>query len=251
MKLADIQTARAAVPPRILIYGEHGIGKSTWAAGAPRPIFLQTEDGLTGIDAPRFPLATDFDQVESALTALCEPHDFGTVIIDSADWLEAIVQRAVAIKAGHKGIEDFGYGKGYSYACDKFREVLSMLNFLRTERGMGVILTAHARAKRFNDPLTEPYDRYEIKLHEKTANLLCEWCDVVGFASLRYTTKSADGGFGGKVTRAVETGERTLSVISSPAYEAKNRYGILNGTMPLTYAALEMAITANTQAKEF
>ena len=33
-----------------MLYGTHGIGKSTWGAMAPDPIFIQTEDGLAEVD---------------------------------------------------------------------------------------------------------------------------------------------------------------------------------------------------------
>ena len=45
-----------------MLYGTHGIGKSTFASCAPKPIFLQTEDGLGEIDCDKFPLTTTFDQ---------------------------------------------------------------------------------------------------------------------------------------------------------------------------------------------
>ena len=37
-------------PPRFLIYGVEGIGKSTLASQSPNPIFIPTEDGLDQID---------------------------------------------------------------------------------------------------------------------------------------------------------------------------------------------------------
>ncbi|MDR0869400.1 MAG: ATP-binding protein [Planctomycetaceae bacterium] len=44
--LQTIQTGKAQAPPRLLIYGTEGIGKSTFGASAPKPIFIPTEDGL-------------------------------------------------------------------------------------------------------------------------------------------------------------------------------------------------------------
>ena len=49
-QLARIQRGRTPMPPRILIYGTEGIGKSTFASESPKPIFLQTEDGLGEIE---------------------------------------------------------------------------------------------------------------------------------------------------------------------------------------------------------
>ena len=61
--LESIQHGRQPKPPRVLLYGVEGIGKSTFGSEAPQPIFVQTEDGLDEIDCDRFPLATKFDDV--------------------------------------------------------------------------------------------------------------------------------------------------------------------------------------------
>ena len=68
--LETVQRGRASKPPRILCYGVEGIGKSTFGAQAPNPIFIQTEDGLDEIDCNRFPLAASYDEVAAALTDL-------------------------------------------------------------------------------------------------------------------------------------------------------------------------------------
>ena len=48
MAISLNQLVRAAQPklPIMTLYGVHGIGKSTFAAQAPSPVFIQTEDGL-------------------------------------------------------------------------------------------------------------------------------------------------------------------------------------------------------------
>jgi len=55
--LEQIRTGKQSSPPRILLYGTEGIGKSTFAAQAPNPIFIPTEDGLNEIDCASFPMA--------------------------------------------------------------------------------------------------------------------------------------------------------------------------------------------------
>ena len=90
--LETIQSGRENRPPRIMIYGSEGVGKSTFGASAPSPIFIQTEDGLGELDCNKFPLAHSLAEVLAQLTALRdEQHDFQTVVIDSADWLERLI----------------------------------------------------------------------------------------------------------------------------------------------------------------
>ena len=48
--LSTVQTGLHPTPPRIVLHGTPGVGKSTVAAHAPNPIVIQTEDGLGQID---------------------------------------------------------------------------------------------------------------------------------------------------------------------------------------------------------
>ncbi len=63
MRLHLVKRGFEPAPRRILCFGTNGIGKSTWAANAPAPIFIQTEDVLGNIDEDRFPLATQYGDV--------------------------------------------------------------------------------------------------------------------------------------------------------------------------------------------
>ncbi|MEX0641137.1 MAG: AAA family ATPase, partial [Pirellulales bacterium] len=104
--MQQIHQGRRHSPPRLLIYGTEGIGKSTTAAGAPNPIFIPTEDGLDQIDCASFPLAQKLADVDAALQSLVrEEHDFQTVVIDSADWLERLVWDQLCEQYGVSSIE--------------------------------------------------------------------------------------------------------------------------------------------------
>jgi len=75
--LKQIRSGSRHSPPRLLLYGTEGIGKSTTASQAPKTIFIPTEDGLDQIDCDSFPLARRFDEVMSAISALySEQHDY-------------------------------------------------------------------------------------------------------------------------------------------------------------------------------
>ena len=51
----------------------------------------------------------------------------GTLVIDTADWAERLCIQAVCAKAKVNGIEDFGYGKGYTYVKEEFGKLLDAL----------------------------------------------------------------------------------------------------------------------------
>lgn len=244
--LSTIKAGKTPKPPRILVHGGEGIGKSTFFSRAPRPLFIQTEDGLDELDVAKFPEegpATSYTQVMDVIAALYQQeHDFKTVVIDSADWLENLTWKHVSEENNKENIEDFGYGKGYIFAADAFRTLLEGLNALRLKKGMVIGLTAHSQVKRFDDPSTEPYDRYLLKMHARTASMLAEWCDVIGFASQRTIVQSEDVGFDKKAKRGITTGERLLWTQERPAFIAKNRYS-LPESMPLEWAALSDCIS--------
>jgi len=237
--LKSIRKNEALAAPRILVYGVEGIGKSTFAAGAPSPIFILTEDGLGALLVDHFPIAAKIGDVLDAIAALFDgDHNFGTVVIDSLDWLETLIWRDIESKYEAK---DLAYGKGAMIAADKWREILDGLTALRNERGMAVILIAHTEIKRFDSPETEPYDRYQPKLQARSSALVREWCDAVLFANYKTIVKKDDVGFNKTVARGISTGERLLFTSERPAYMAKNRYG-LPESIALAWPAFESAI---------
>jgi hypothetical protein len=242
ISLASLSRSTAIAAPRILIHGVAGVGKSTFAAAAPSPVFVPTEDGLGMLDVAHFPLARSFDAVMEALVALySEPHEFKTVVVDSVDWLEPLIWQRVCQDNQWASIEEPGYGKGYIAALELWRQYLDGLNGLRDERGMAVIQIAHTDIKRFDSPEHEPYDRYVIKLHSRAAALLQEHSDVVLFANYRISTVKADVGFNKKVTRALGSGERVVYTAERPAFLAKNRYA-LPDVLPLDWPAFQAAM---------
>ena len=232
--LKSIRKNEAIAAPRVVCYGVEGIGKSSFAAGATKPIFILTEDGLGSLKVDHFPMAQSFDDVMGAIDSLyTEKHDFETVVLDSLDWLEAIIQRE--IEAKHEA-KDLAYGKGALIAAEKWREILEGFNALRNDKGMAVILIAHTTIKRFDSPETEPYDRYQPKLQERSNAVVREWCDALLFANYKTIVKNADVGFNKAVARGISTGERLLYTSEKPAYMAKNRYN-LPESIPLSWNA--------------
>ena len=242
ISLASLKSTTALSPPRALVYGVAGVGKTSFAASADRAVVVKTEDGLGTIKVPHFPLARSFDAVMEALAALySEAHDYKTVVIDSVDWLEPLVWARTCKDNNWSSIEEPGYGKGYIAALGLWRQYLDGLNALRDERGMTVIQIAHTDIKRFDSPEHEPYDRYVIKLHARASALLQENSDAVLFANYRISTVKSDVGFNKKVTRALGSGERVLYTAERPAFLAKNRYG-LPDMLPLDWQAFAAAM---------
>ncbi len=235
--LDRIMSGPTAHPRRILLYGVAGVGKSTWAASAPNPIFVQTEEGLDDIGAPRFPMASSFEEVMQYLAALYqEDHPYRTVVIDSLDWLERLIHAVVCEKRGVGNIEEIGFAKGYTFALAHWKDVLDGLDALRSQRGMTAIVIAHAKVERFENPETDAYDRYVPRLHKAANALVTEWADEALFANYKVHTRTSDEGFNRKRAQGLGTGERILRTSERPSHLAKNRLG-LPDEMPLAWDA--------------
>jgi hypothetical protein len=251
--LAQIHKGKQQLPPRLVLYGTEGIGKSTFASQSPAPIFIQTEDGLGEIDCDKFPVATTLDDVITALTALhAEKHDYHTVVIDSLDWLERLIFDELCRQYNVTSIEkvDGGYAKGYTHALPHWRQVLGLLNRLRLERGMVVLGIAHAKVEKFEDPEATAYDRYSPRLHKHACSLVCEWADAVLFATRKIRVQSEEAGFNRKraIAHALgkDGGERVLRTIGGPSCVAKNRFS-LPEQLPLSWDSFMQALVQQTQ----
>lgn len=239
--LSTVTTGCENRPPRIIIYGSEGIGKSTFASHTPNPIFIQTEDGLSSINAAKFPLATSFEQVIDQLKAvLNDEHNFNSLVIDSLDWLEHLIWDKVCEEFGVRNIDkaDGGFGRGYMQALTHWREITALLDEIRAKRNMVICLVAHAKVERFEDPENASYDRYAPRLHKYANSLMCEWVDAILFATRRIRV---DKEAGKASAIGSNGGERVLRTAGSPACIAKNRYS-LPEEIPLSWQAFVESI---------
>lgn len=236
MTLANVRRGVRPAPDRILLVGTEGIGKSTFAACAPKPIFIAAEDGIRHLDVASFPEPKTLEDVTGALAELAtESHEFETLAIDTVDWLEPLIIDHTCRLNGWANIEAPGYGKGYVAALSEWRSFLATLERVRRERGMEIILLAHAQIRNFANPAGDDYARYECKLHKGAAALLKEWTDANLFACHEEFVSEKDG-----KSKGVSTGKRLLHTERTAAWDAKNRHN-LPAEIELSYAAYAAA----------
>lgn len=226
MFLEQVTKGRKIRARRTAIYGVHGIGKSTFGANADGAIVIPLEEGVDDIDCASMPRPTTFDQAVMALSELYSEHPYRTVVIDTLDALEVLIHKQVCEARKVTSIEEINYGKGYLLALPLWRDFLAGLEGLR-DRGMSIILIAHAQIEKFQNPETEGYDRYKPKLHKAAAAMIMEWCDEVLFATYKVYTKVTEENFGKTIVKAVgKSDDRVLRTTERPAHLAKNRLGM-------------------------
>lgn len=231
ISIKNLHQVKSHLPPRVLIYGPPGIGKTTLGSEWPAPVFLQIEDGTpSDLTLSSFGRLTTYDEVMEAIAALyTEEHAGKTLVIDSLDKLEPLVWNKVCADNNWQSIESPGYGRGFVQADSVWRDLLEGASALRRDKGMGVVYIAHSTIETVNDPTTASYSQYNIRLHKRAVGLMQDEVDAIFFlnqdVSLLQNDPKAKAGPGTRL-RASGGGNRWIHATPRPAYIAKNRYGL-------------------------
>ena len=212
---------------KVVLYGPEGIGKSSFAAQFPDPLFIDTEGSTRQMDVRRLPRPTSWAMLMQMIAEVAQNPDVcKTLVIDTVDWAERLCSEHVCQSAQKKSIEDFGYGKGYVLVKEEFGRMLNRLSDV-VEKGINVVLTAHCILRKFERPdESGAYDRWELKLGNKTGSqisaLVKEWSDLLLFANYKETIIES----GDTKRKKAYGGERVMYTQHHPAWDAKNRYGL-------------------------
>lgn len=226
---------------KVLVYGPEGIGKSTFASQFPDPIFIDTEGSTEHMDVIRVdPAPASWAELLEIVRQMATPpyrDGYRTLVLDTADWAEKLCSRNLCDARGYKGIEDFGYGKGFTYLEEEFGKLLNLLTDV-VNTGNNVVITAHAAMRKFEQPDEQgAYDRWELKLKKKTAPLAKEWADAVFFANYKTIVVNVDGQGAARGKNKVQGGRRVMYTSHHPCWDAKNRFGLAD-ELPFEYAQI-------------
>jgi hypothetical protein len=212
-------------PQKVVIYGPEGVGKTTLASDFPSPVFIDAEGGTDHMDVPRIEVQ-DMKGVRAALAHIkANQGEFKTVVLDTIDWIEKRLVKDVCAQYGKDSIEKIegGYGKGYNILSEQFLAFLDGDLEGMLKAGFNVVLLAHAKVEKHEDPeLAVSYDRYTLKMEKKTAPLVKEWADALLFYRFKAATAEREGT--GK-HRGISRG-REIATSRTAAFDAKNRHGL-------------------------
>lgn len=228
ISLSSLKSTKRSDPPVILLYGVDGIGKTSLAAEFPDALYLPTQGERTPSDVELVTPGTieSFDDLLDVFgELLTEEHDRKTVIIDSLDGLESLVWRATCLRIGVASIEEAGFGKGYVEADTEWNEFMAAASAL-AQRGICVVMLAHPEIVRFDSPVTDPYSRYQPKLHKRANALVREKSDIVAFMNYRVSIKEKEVARQTKVAHAEGGKERQIHLVEGAGFNAKNRYSM-------------------------
>ena len=229
-KLSSLKSSTALNPPIIVIYSEPGGGKTTWAASAPNPLFIDTEKGSGFVNVARAgdlfgkDYMDSYDDVIATMKMLVkEEHDFKTLVIDSLSAMINLINDKVCDEEKVDSIGDIPYGGGYSKAKDKWLDMFKAFEALRSKKEMIIVVTAHSETEKFTDPKTlNSYNRYNLRgVNDKYLGVIKERADYILFANDDYVYQEKKAGFSSD-TKVVSKGKK-LFTKSQPSYLAKAR----------------------------
>jgi hypothetical protein len=232
---------RGVIPTakKVVIYGPEGIGKSTFASRFPDPVFIDTEGSTKALNVVRVDVH-GWKDIKDAATEIilgragvpCK-----TLVLDTADWAEAMCADYVCTQNRWNSLSSPGYGTGYRVNWETFKELIEIFNGA-IANNINVVITAHAFMRKFEQPdEAGAYDRWEMKLQNSPkANIAAtvkEWADMVLFANYRVIVSDKDKQGKGKA----QGGRRVMYASHHPCWDAKNRYG-LPDMMDFDYQAI-------------
>jgi hypothetical protein len=226
-----ITTGKQTRAQRVVLYGVESVGKSTFAAQFPKPLFLDIEQGTSHLDVDRCDI-NSWKQLTEALSE-AKATDYKTIVIDSADWAERLCVEDLLTTSKKTSIEDFGFGKGWVMVAERMSRMLASVDAL-IDSGKHVVLIAHSKIVKFEAPdALAPYDRYELKLSKQCSPLLKEFADELWFLRFKTKVSTSDTGRG----KGIGGKERILLTTHSAAYDAKTRSGLAE-ELPLEWASV-------------
>lgn len=200
---------------RTFIYGTHKIGKTTWAASWPDAIVVDIEGGSGDLDVARTPKLGSAVDVFSVTKEIRDSGDYGTLILDSIDWLESLVEKSV-----DESDFDKGYGQGVVEVGRRVGLYLGLLDEV-IDSGKHVVIIGHSAVKTVTRPDGTSWSRHEPRLSKRALALCCEWSDELLFADVKVSTQTKTVGH--SKINVGQNGDRVLHTVGKASYEAGHR----------------------------
>jgi hypothetical protein len=237
---ALIKTGASGLPNRYALHAVEGWGKTSLAAQFPKPLFLQSR-GETGLETliqngrlpeiPHLPEAETWADLLGMLEWIREHgSEYKTLAIDTMNGMERLCHEHVCRRDFEndwtdKGFE--GYKRGYQVALADWRQALNLLDAIRLERRITILMLFHTKVATFKNPEGPDFDRYQPDAHAGTWSLTHKWADCVLFGNFEsHVVGGKMDEKGGRKGKGQGGNVRILYSERHAAYDAKNRLGL-------------------------
>lgn len=210
----------------LCIYGPEKVGKSTFGAKLPRPLFCNFEVGTNYL--PVKPVNIDkwstFKQVLRQLERP-EAHDYyDTVVIDTVSEAYAACEQFICAQNAVQRIGEIPYGRGYADTKREFENALRKITML----GFGLCCICHAEKKTIPGPDDSTIDTMQPAMPSRAADVVNRMVDIIAYIDQRFD----------------ENGESVRRFITrrTPTVLAGSRLPYLDPVIPFSYEDLIDAI---------
>lgn len=165
---------------RMLIAGYPGIGKSTLALSAPRPLHIDVDFGIDRIE-PRYRKPyiqpKSYDEILEDLTPI-NVQDFDTLVFDTGGKLISLMSQWAIKKDVKYGQRDGSLSlKGYGFIGREFQR---LMDYCFYELDKHIVVVFHAIEEKDGDNT-----RLRIKVEGQTKNNVWEPMDLGGFVEIQ------------------------------------------------------------------
>lgn len=209
-------------PDFVVVYGNPGLGKSTFASGAPKPIFIDPRNRTKHLDVERLNPKTWEEYLEMVKWAISQKYE--TIVLDEMNFADELAKEYIWRKHYQK-YPSFALvkekGGQYNVLNEEYKgNFLPLLDAIRVS-GKNLIVVGHPEVKEMDDPLTmEPYIRYQLGLSNGLNSLLKRSCDCMFFINKDVSVTT------GENKRVVAGDERWIFTAYHQAYDAKNSFDL-------------------------
>lgn len=204
----------------ILVYGQPKIGKSTFCASMPDPIFIATEAGLNSLEVYQLPV-TNWAEFLEACGEVKSSDRFSTVVVDTIDNAYQYCLEHVCKREGFPYPREENFGKDWFLITQEFKRVIGKLS----QGPRGVVLVSHSQDVTLKTSTSE-ITKAVPAITGKAREFLLGLADVILYAEIITNKKGSS---------------RVLHSAPSENWEAGDRTGRLPEVMPLNWEAVVKA----------
>mgnify|MGYP006403279331 FL=1 len=223
----QIQKGKQGGPRRVLFHGTNFVGKTTFASQAFGGCLLANLEDDRDVEMDKSPPIRSWDDWSEFWMYCDSTKDlpYRWIAIDTIDAMQRIIEKQICKEKNVESMADdkFSYGKGNKFIEAMWDKVKFQLDWLHTERGLGIILLAHSEAVKITPPDGPSYECWQPSVCEFARDLLCDWCQEVFFGNFRTYVAKEDTGFGRSRNIAAGGSERVVYTQPTAGIRAKNR----------------------------
>lgn len=203
----------------MMVYGNGGVGKTTFASTAPKPLLVDCENGakyfgMRGIkmDVAKVQDWSDMDGIFD----IAKSGEYETIIIDPIGELMEKLKRFMISRGDKKNIMADGSPTiaGWGWLKDTMRSTLKIIR----DSGVNLLIVAHVEEKEVDGTMVK-----RPKVMTKLSEELIAFVDIVGYMEVVHSEGEL---------------KRIIRVQPSERFEAKDRTNQLGSIIPPNFAEI-------------